>query len=50
MDLKNKVIEEIKKIYDHEITDHIYKLGLIYDIQVENETMVKVNMTLTPPN
>ena len=50
MDLKNKVIEEIKKIYDPEIPVNIYELGLIYDIKVENENMVKVKMTLTTPN
>ena len=50
MYLKNKVIEEIKKIYDPEIPVNIYELGLIYDIKVENENMVKVKMTLTTPN
>ena len=32
MELKQKVIEEIKKIYDPEIPVNIYELGLIYDI------------------
>ena len=32
VDLKNKVIDEIKKIYDPEIPVNIYELGLIYDI------------------
>ena len=49
-DLKNKVIEEIKKIYDPEIPVNIYELGLIYDIKVDKENNVKVNMTLTTPN
>ena len=49
-DIRNKVIEEIKKIYDPEIPVNIYELGLIYDIKVENENMVKVKMTLTTPN
>ena len=49
MDLKEKVIAEIKKIYDPEIPVNIYELGLIYDIIVNNsEVMVK--MTLTTPN
>ena len=34
--IKNKVIAEIKKIYDPEIPVNIYELGLIYDIIVDN--------------
>ena len=49
MDLKEKVIAEIKKIYDPEIPVNIYELGLIYDIIVKNSE-VKVKMTLTTPN
>ena len=46
---KNKVIEEIKKIYDPEIPVNIYDLGLIYDVQVDNKK-AKIKMTLTSPN
>ena len=49
MDLKEKVIAEIKKIYDPEIPVNIYELGLIYDVSI-NEKEVKVKMTLTTPN
>ena len=49
MNLKKKVITEIKKIYDPEIPVNIYELGLIYDISVEGNN-VKVKMTLTSPN
>ena len=50
MNLKNKVIAEIKKIYDPEIPVNIYELGLIYDIKIDEKNNVKVNMTLTTPN
>tara|TARA_B100001996_G_scaffold215648_1_gene165755 strand:- start:578 stop:877 length:300 start_codon:yes stop_codon:yes gene_type:complete len=50
MNLKDKIIKEIKKIYDPEIPVNIYELGLIYDIKVDNKNNVKVNMTLTTPN
>ena len=50
MDLKEKVIEEIKKIYDPEIPVNIYELGLIYDIIVQKDNSVKIKMTLTTPN
>ena len=49
MDLKEKVIAEIKKIYDPEIPVNIYELGLIYNIYI-NKSDVKVKMTLTTPN
>ena len=50
MELKDKIIEEIKKIYDPEIPVNIYDLGLIYDVKVENKNTAKVKMTLTSPN
>ena len=49
MNLKDKIIVEIKKIYDPEIPVNIYELGLIYDILVNNKD-VKIKMTLTSPN
>ena len=49
-DIKNKVIEEIKKIYDPEIPVNIYELGLIYKIEVDEKNKVDIVMTLTSPN
>ena len=49
-DIKSKVIEQIKKIYDPEIPVNIYELGLIYDIIVQKDNSVKIKMTLTTPN
>ena len=50
MSLKDKIIGEIKKIYDPEIPVNIYELGLIYDILVQKDNSVKIKMTLTTPN
>ena len=50
MEIKDKIIAEIKTIYDPEIPVNIYELGLIYEIKIENENSVKVKMTLTTPN
>ena len=50
MELKDKVIAEIKKIYDPEIPVNIYDLGLIYDVKVNQENIVEIKMTLTSPN
>ena len=48
--IKNKVIEAIKKIYDPEIPVNIYELGLIYKLEVSADNKVNVDMTLTSPN
>ena len=49
-DLKQKIIKEIKKVYDPEIPVNIYELGLIYNIEIDKKNNVKVDMTLTTPN
>ena len=49
-DLKDKIIKEIKKVYDPEIPVNIYELGLIYKIDIDEKNNVKVDMTLTSPN
>ena len=50
MEIKEKIIKEIKKIYDPEIPVNIYDLGLIYEVKVEKDNNIKVKMTLTTPN
>ena len=49
-DVKEKIITEIKKIYDPEIPVNIYELGLIYKIEVDDKKKVLIEMTLTSPN
>ena len=49
-DLKQKIIKEIKKVYDPEIPVNIYELGLIYKIDIDKKNNVNVDMTLTTPN
>ena len=49
-EIKNKVIDEIKKIFDPEIPVNIYELGLIYKIEIDEKNKVNVDMTLTSPN
>ena len=49
-DIKKKVIEAVKKVYDPEIPVNIYELGLIYKIDVDDKNKVNVDMTLTSPN
>ena len=50
MKLKDKIITEVKKIYDPEIPVNIYDLGLIYNIEIKNDNEVFIEMTLTSPN
>lgn len=47
-DLREKIINEIKKIYDPEIPVNIWDLGLIYDINIEDKKIV-IDMTFTSP-
>ena len=49
-DLRKNIIEEIKKIYDPEIPVNIYELGLIYNIIINEDKKVVIEMTLTSPN
>ena len=49
-DIKSKIIERIKKIYDPEIPVNIYELGLIYKLEIDDKNKVNVDMTLTSPN
>ncbi len=49
--LKDKAIWACKHVYDPEIPINIYELGLIYDVDANEQSgIVNVNMTLTTPN
>jgi len=48
--LEEKIVSEIKKIYDPEIPVNIYELGLIYKIEIKELKKVNIDMTLTSPN
>ena len=43
--LKDKVINQIKKVYDPEIPVNVYELGLIYKIEINDKNEVNVDMT-----
>ena len=45
-----KIVRVLKTIYDPEIPVDIYELGLIYDVFVNENSDVKILMTLTSPN
>ncbi len=45
-----KIIEVIKTIFDPEIPVNVYDLGLIYEIDVDDDGKARIVMTLTSPN
>lgn len=45
-----RVIDEIKTCYDPEIPVDIWELGLIYELDLNDENELKIIMTLTSPN
>jgi FeS assembly SUF system protein len=49
-DLYEAVIAALKDIFDPEIPVNIYDLGLIYGVEVDDESDVTVTMTLTTPH
>ena len=50
VELENKIIEVLKTIYDPEIPVDIFELGLIYEVKIDKEKNVEIEMTLTTPN
>ena len=50
VDLENKIVEMLKTIYDPEIPVDIFELGLIYEVRIDEEQHVEIDMTLTSPN
>jgi FeS assembly SUF system protein len=49
-ELEKKIIEVLKTVEDPEIPVDIYELGLIYEVKVDSDNHVEVDMTLTSPN
>jgi len=47
---KEDIISQLKEVFDPEIPVNIYDLGLIYEIGINDEKKVKIEMTLTSPN
>jgi len=50
LDIEARIVGVLKSIYDPEIPVNIYDLGLIYDINIDDDRMVRIKMTLTAPN
>jgi FeS assembly SUF system protein len=48
--LSERVVQVLRTIFDPEIPVNIYELGLIYDITIDDDSVVYIRMTLTSPN
>lgn len=48
--LEERIVEVLKTVYDPEIPVDIYNLGLIYRIDLKDDSTLDVDMTLTAPN
>ena len=50
LSLETDIVNILKNVYDPEIPVNIYDLGLIYDIETDENRNVVITMTLTAPN
>lgn len=50
MKIERDIIMALRQVYDPEIPVNVYDLGLIYEIKVNEEHEVYIQMTLTAPN
>lgn len=48
--IKDAVIDQLKTVFDPEVPVNIWELGLIYEINVNDQKEVGILMTLTSPN
>ena len=50
LEIETRIVGVLKSIYDPEIPVNIYDLGLIYNIELDDDHVVHITMTLTAPN
>ena len=50
MSIEGDIIMALRQVYDPEIPVNVYDLGLIYEVKVNEEHEVYIQMTLTAPN
>ena len=48
--IEEKIVDVLKTVYDQEIPDNIYDLGMIYKIDVNDDGTVDMDMTFTAPS
>ena len=48
--LEEKIVTMLKTVYDPEIPVNVYDLGLIYNLEIDDNQNVTIDMTLTAPS
>ena len=49
-EIENRVVDMLKTVFDPEIPVDIYELGLIYEVNVDDDAKINIIMTLTSPS
>ena len=47
--IRDRIVDQLKTVYDPEIPVNIYELGLIYEVDVDDQGAARIRMTLTTP-
>ena len=50
LEIESRIAGVLKSIYDPEIPVNIYDLGLIYNVEIDDDHIAHITMTLTAPN
>ena len=50
LSLEEKIVQMLRTVYDPEIPVNVYDLGLIYNVDIDDDKNVRIEMTLTAPN
>lgn len=50
LNIETRAVELLRTVFDPEIPVDVYSLGLIYRIDVTEDAVLQVDMTLTAPN
>jgi FeS assembly SUF system protein len=50
LETESRIVDILKLIFDPEIPVNIYDLGLIYEVNVDDDQVAHITMTLTAPN
>lgn len=50
LEIETRIVDVLKSVYDPEIPVNIYDLGLIYEIDLDDDHVAHITMTLTAPN
>lgn len=48
-EIRQKIVDVLKTVFDPEIPVDIYELGLVYRVEVGTDGKVEIDMTLTSP-